>query len=571
MQYYALACDYDGTLAWLGRVDEKTLTALERLRNSGRRLILVTGRILDDLLEVFPHINLFDRVIAENGALLYRPDIRKEKLLCESVPQEFIDALRNRGIKPLSAGRSIVSTLRPNETAVLEIIRDLGIEVQVIFNKGSVMILPSGVNKATGLRAALSELGLSPHNVIGVGDAENDHSFLNMCEYSVAVANALPVIKEHVDFITKSEHGAGVVELIDKIITNDLHELEFQQDRHIILLGTCKDRQEVRIKPYGTSILLSGTSGSGKSTFATGFLERLVEHGYQFCIVDPEGDYLTFEDAVIVGGSKQVPIVDEVIKLLDKSEQNCVVNMLGITLEDRPDFFEVLLAALLELRARTGRPHWIVIDETHHLLPSTSTPPESLKIPEDLQGMMLITVHPDHLTQNILSSIDIIIIIGQSPEQSIRRFSEILGQTIPPIPSSKLEPGEAIAWWRRPEADPFLFRSIPPRSERRRHLLKYAEGKLGTDKSFYFRGTEKRLNLRAHNLMIFMQLAEGIDDDTWMYHLHRGDYSRWFRESIKDDSLAYEAEVIEKMNGISPEKSRALIREMIEKRYTGPA
>ena len=48
----------------------------------------------------------------------------------------------------------------------------------MIFNKGAVMILPSGVNKATGLAAALEELGLSPHNVVGVGDAENDHAFL---------------------------------------------------------------------------------------------------------------------------------------------------------------------------------------------------------------------------------------------------------------------------------------------------------------------------------------------------------------------------------------------------------
>src|ERR1700757_4466057 len=171
MRYYALACDYDGTLASQGQVNEETLTALKHLRNSGRKLILITGRELDDLIRVFPYLNLFDRVVAENGALLYRPDAREEKPLGKTPPERFISALRNRGVNPLSVGRVIVATWKPHETAVLEVIRDLGIEMQVIFNKGAVMVLPSGVNKATGLSVALSELGLSPHNVVGVGDA----------------------------------------------------------------------------------------------------------------------------------------------------------------------------------------------------------------------------------------------------------------------------------------------------------------------------------------------------------------------------------------------------------------
>ena len=210
MRYYALACDYDGTLASQGRVDEKTLAALERLRNSGRRLILVSGRELDDLLRVFPDVELFDRIVAENGALLYRPATREEKPLGRRPPKKFISALRKQGVSPLSAGRVIVATWEPNETTVFKAIRDLGLELQVIFNKGAVMVLPSGVNKATGLNAALGELGLSPHNVVGVGDAENDHAFLSLCECSVAVANALPIVKEHVDLVTEADHGAGV-------------------------------------------------------------------------------------------------------------------------------------------------------------------------------------------------------------------------------------------------------------------------------------------------------------------------------------------------------------------------
>jgi hypothetical protein len=225
MRYLALACDYDGTLASDGRVHEETVAALERLRDSGRKLILVTGRQLDDLLEVFPHVNLFEQVVAENGALLYQSATGEEKLLGELPPEEFIKVLHERGVEPVSVGRVIVATWHPHEDAVLEVIRQLGLELQVILNKGAVMILPSCVNKASGLSAALSEMKLAPDNVVGVGDAENDRALLSLCGCGVAVANALPTLKERADFVTKGERGAGVVELIDMLIASDLERL----------------------------------------------------------------------------------------------------------------------------------------------------------------------------------------------------------------------------------------------------------------------------------------------------------------------------------------------------------
>jgi HAD superfamily hydrolase (TIGR01484 family) len=231
MRYLALATDYDGTLAKDGQVDRTTLAALERLRDSGRRLILVTGRQLEDLLQVFTHVNLFDRIVAENGALLYQPVRQEEKLLGDRPSEEFIKLLREKGVDPLSVGRVIVATWEPHKTTVVEAIRDLGLELQVIFNKGAVMVLPSGLNKAVGLNAALSELGLSPDNTVGVGDAENDRAFLDLCKCSVAVANALPIVKERADFVTNGNRGAGVTELIDKLITSDLDELEPQLAR----------------------------------------------------------------------------------------------------------------------------------------------------------------------------------------------------------------------------------------------------------------------------------------------------------------------------------------------------
>jgi HAD superfamily hydrolase (TIGR01484 family) len=224
MQYLALACDYDGTLAYHGLVDAPTLAAVERLRASGRRLILVSGRELEDLQATFPRADLFDLLVLENGALLYWPATGAEKPLGPKPAEKFLAALAQRGVQPVSAGRVIVATWEPHEKTVLEVIHELGLDLQIIFNKGAVMVLPTGINKATGLSAALAELDLSPRNVVGIGDAENDHAFLKLCECAVAVANALPAIKESADFVTQHDHGAGVIELIDEIVANDLAE-----------------------------------------------------------------------------------------------------------------------------------------------------------------------------------------------------------------------------------------------------------------------------------------------------------------------------------------------------------
>src|SRR5262249_5013843 len=134
-----------------------------------------------------------------------------------------------------------------------------------------------------------------------------------------------------------------------------------------------------------------------------------------------------------------------------------------------------------------------------------------------------------------------------------------------------LEAGEILLWRRQTGEPPRRVRVALSRTERRRHTRKYAEGELAPDYSFYFRGPEGKLNLRAQNLTLFLQMADGVDDQTWLHHLGEGDYSHWFREHIKDDGLAAEAEAVERMPGVSPSESRSLIRQAVERRYTLPA
>jgi HAD superfamily hydrolase (TIGR01484 family) len=225
MRYLALATDYDGTLATRGELDARTVAALVQFKKSGRAVILVTGRDLPELRDACSRLDLFDRVVAENGALLYNPATGAERLLAESPPAEFVAALAARRVRPIAHGRVIVATWESHQSVVIEVIREMGLDLHVIFNKGAVMVLPSGVDKATGLTTALDELGLSANNVVGVGDAENDQSFLDLCQYSAAVANALPALKERVDFVSTADRGAGVAQLIGKILADDLAAL----------------------------------------------------------------------------------------------------------------------------------------------------------------------------------------------------------------------------------------------------------------------------------------------------------------------------------------------------------
>jgi hydroxymethylpyrimidine pyrophosphatase-like HAD family hydrolase len=226
MRYLALATDYDGTLASRGAVAPETLEALRRLAATGRKLILVTGRRIDDLIRVFPEVAIFDRVVAENGPLLYRPQSRETRVLSEPPPAPFTEELRRRGVHPLTVGQVFVATEEPNEQVVLDVISELGLDLQVILNKGAVMVLPASVNKATGLHAALEELSISSQNVVGIGDAENDEAFLAMCGYEVAVANALDSLKARVDYVTRGAEGAGVCEIIDSLISEDLRSID---------------------------------------------------------------------------------------------------------------------------------------------------------------------------------------------------------------------------------------------------------------------------------------------------------------------------------------------------------
>jgi hypothetical protein len=260
--------------------------------------------------------------------------------------------------------------------------------------------------------------------------------------------------------------------------------------------------------------------------------------------------------------------VEECLQLLCKPDESAVVNLLGLKLKDRPAFFLSLFAQLRDLRAKTGRPHWIVVDEAHHVLPEHSQPTD-LASPERLTGVVMISVSPQLVAQPALQNVETLIVLGERPQEMLREFASANAMSAPESPSAKLEEGAALIWNKRDA--PRLVRLTPSRTERRRHLRKYAEGALPEDRSFYFRGPQGKLKLRAHNLILFLDLADGVDDDTWLHHLRRGEASAWLRGGIKDESLADKVAAIERDGSLDADASRKKVRELIEAVYTLPA
>ncbi|HSB68320.1 MAG TPA: HAD hydrolase family protein [Candidatus Methylomirabilis sp.] len=573
MIIHVLACDFDGTIAEQGRMADATLRALERVRESGRKLVLVTGRTLSDLESTCPVCErLFDAIVGKNGAVLYLPGERECRRLGEPPEPALLRDLRRRGVV-FSLGTSSIHTSAAFAEAALLAIRATGVDRALVFNRNSLMLLPAGVTKGSGLEAALGAVEVSPHNAIGIGDAENDHAVLALCELGVAVADAVPALRERADYVTRAPAARGVVEFIEEHLLKDLADLIRRVPRHRLRLGEEDDGTSVTIPAHGVNLLVLGPSGSGKSTVAGVLVERLVETGRSVCVLDPEGDYQTLGDlmeVVVLGqeGHHTLPTPQELEQLLRHPRTSLVLNLSAMSRAEKVTYGTQVLAAATAVRGSRGTPHWIMLDEAHHLMP-----PEGSPVAEVLasagEGICLITLAADGLPPDVLASMNMLasthLEACSGGLRGLAGWPVNVGRAPGGFP---LAPGEMVLG-RADGAAPRWIRFFVGRrrSAHQRHLRKYAEGELPPDRSFYFRGSHGELNLRAINLTRFCELAEGVDEATWEHHRQRGEYSTWLREMIKDPELGQEAEEVERADRLAAPEARRTLLEAIRRRY----
>ena len=211
-----IACDFDGTSATNGQLAPELYAILAEARRQGILTLLATGRVLEEAQRLGENAP-FDVIIAENGAIVYLSIPRCTIQLGSPPPNGFLDELRATGL-PFHAGAVIVGTQEQHASHLRHLIYRFGIDAHLVFNRNDVMLLPNGINKATGIRCALDIMGRSERNMIAFGDAENDIPMLMTAALGVAARDSIPSVLALADDRVPEPGGAGVALYIHRIL-----------------------------------------------------------------------------------------------------------------------------------------------------------------------------------------------------------------------------------------------------------------------------------------------------------------------------------------------------------------
>jgi hydroxymethylpyrimidine pyrophosphatase-like HAD family hydrolase len=549
MWYFrAVAVDLDGTLAENDSVHPAALQAIAAAREE-RRTVLVTGQIMEDLQHGFPGlIERFDAVVTENGAVLHTATGARP--LAEPVDLAVDKALAGRGVVT-RRGRVLVAIDGSDVGTVVDVLTELGLDCQVVHNRAAAMILPAGVTKGSGLLCALDELGLSAHNAIAVGDAENDFALLQAAEVGVAVANAVPSLAEHADLVLDRPDGEGIAALLAGPLLTGHQRL--CPPRRWVQIGEFDDGQPACVPGSQTSLLITGDTGAGKSYLAGLLAEQWIAAGYSVLVVDREGDHLGLAarpGVHLVDAGEHLPTPSDLLAIARPNRASIVLDLSGLGADDKLDYARRLPAAINAERALHGMPHWVIHDEADQELWADDTQTATAASAEP--GLCLVTWQPDNLPGQVRRSVDVTVTV-----------TEAAG-----VESSGLTSLWATLQFAGEPADP--FRTGERLSPHVRHQHKYATTPLPDHRRFYFHDPTGGTSTAA-TLDEFSRHLRHCDLATLDYHLTRGDFSRWVRGTLADHDLSTDLAAVEhdlSMHRASElERARHHVIDSIERRY----
>jgi hydroxymethylpyrimidine pyrophosphatase-like HAD family hydrolase len=518
----AVALDLDGTITRDGMVCGEALAAVKEARDDGLMVVLVTGRILSELQADFGDLtDRFDAVVAENGTVLLIGDTVRD--LVSPVDAALATALRDRGV-PVRSGRVLLACAGEHADVVTRETEQLGLDAQLLHNRGELMVLPAGASKGTGLVAALGELGLSPHNAIAIGDAENDLALLETAELGIAVANAVPSLRARADMTLSQSYGAGVAEVLSGPLVRG--RTPVRPERRQIEIGRFLEGDPALVPAAQTNILVCGSSGSGKSHLAGLLVEQWITAGYSVLVVDLEGDHIGLGHLsnVVVLGGERLPGGHELMALLRQPGLSVVLD-LSRRGPERLDYLRAVSAAVEAERAVHGVPHWIVIDEAHQTLGEHGATVDQFR-PADL-GYCLVTYLPKHLSTTARTAMERVITMkaGLSGDDGV---------------------GGGTAGLRVGDGPERLFTVAARRTPHRRHWHKYSDAPLPPDRWFRFHGPSGSGSVVARDLAEFLAVLRTVDPSTTEFHLLRGDFSRWLLGTLRERALGAATAAVER-------------------------
>ncbi len=567
----ALACDFDGTGAVDGRLAPEVAEALRAARGRGIATLLVTGRVVEELEAADVDFAAFDAVVAENGAVVRLPAAGRTIQLGTPPPEHFLGELRARGIA-FQAGAVVVGGIADHHAAgVLEVIRHLGLDAQIAFNRSVAMVLPSGVNKATGVRRALEELGRSEHNLIAFGDAENDCSLLQAAEVGVAARGALPALALAADDQLTQSGGVGVARYVERMLARDGF-VPTPPRRHVVI-GRDTVGAPATLPAAGVNLMVSGDPRSGKSWLAGLVIERLLECEYRLCIIDPEGDYLALGPRpriLVLGHDVPLPDAGAVPRILRDESMSLVLNLAGLTVPSKAAYVDALLCGLDAVRARSGMPHWTVIDEAHYFFHARS--PCTSRLESRTGSFVFVTYRPGLVADVVHASVGAHLVTRTEVEEE-RYFVTSLLQSRGP---AGLVAADALAEVQMPRAGLLVEGPAGPRwqvftpgervTAQAHHGRKYADARLAESKAFRFLFTNGDATV-AHNVSEFCAAVRTVPVSSLRLHLLAGDFSRWASGVLGDPELAGGLGKLENTTRAGAPPSRDEILEHLRDRY----
>ncbi|MGZ8651414.1 MAG: HAD family hydrolase [Actinomycetota bacterium] len=404
--FRAIALGIDGTLVHGASISGPALEALRRTRAGGTRIILVTGRTVGGVQEILPNaVDQVDALVAENGALLVAGG--RHRALAPPLDPALAAALADRGVQ-MRRGTVIGVTDVGHEHVVLDEVRRLELEYQLVRNRDLLLILPPGVNKGSGLLQALRHLGTSPRDTLAIGDAENDHSLFDVAECGVAVADAVRSLRHRADLVL--EDGAGIAQLLGGELLDDPGRF---RSRRLLVLGVDDRGGSVSLPAPQRNLLVAGGRREQRMRLAGLVAEQLTALGYSVVVVDGEGDFpigRTPERVrVAEGGADHASAVRSLLRLGD----GAVVDLARLDPASRAQYLERLLAEIDSERRASGLPHWVVVEDGEV---TTATIRELL--PE--AGRCLIVGYPSELTEEAIADTDVgLIITDPQPDEAL--------------------------------------------------------------------------------------------------------------------------------------------------------
>ncbi|MEQ1868939.1 MAG: HAD hydrolase family protein [Vicinamibacterales bacterium] len=548
MKLSAIALDYDGTIARNDVLSPDVRHAISVLRTKGILVMLVTGRILDELRRVAGSLHFVDAVIAENGAVVHYPDKGITSALAPPVPDAMLAEIRRRGI-PFRNGLSIVDTRADEAPHLLDIIRALELPWVLAFNAGQVMVLPQGVSKATGLKLVLDRQRVSARNTLAIGDAENDHEMLRLAEVGVAVAWGSAVLRQAADLLAPGDGPDSVAPFLLELSESGVMPPVSRARRHLFL-GHTDEGREFSLAVRGRNVLVAGDPRSGKSWVAGLLCEQLIAQGYCVCVIDPEGDYRSLEGlpgVTVLGGDDPPPSPRELLRALRYPDRSVVVDLSQRSHEEKVEYVRALLPALNVLRRRTGLPHRIIIDEAHYYLHDDNA--EALL---DLRqnGYTVISYCASRLPASLLAATEVIIVTCESNPYEIDALFERCRGCAPMDRHhwdqlTHLPIGRAVALPVTEESGGKLraFTIAPRLTPHVRHRQKYVDMPIGPQRAFVFGRPGSPAPVQT--LRAFVVTVEGMAPALLGPYIVRGDFSRWIEDVFGDRALAHEIRGLE--------------------------